>query len=126
MDQRKRRCLQKDQVRIMYQPSPCSTRLEQEVLVIHRCQCNRTWSSSRKMDHGTTTLWNRTEGEISKRKTTSKCRHPFTNTQKTLSSKNSGATKPLKMNAELYYDLVKYLEEEEIREEADEWRRRLL
>ena len=79
-----------------------------------------------KMDHNTTTLWNRTEGEISKRKTTSKCRHPFTNTQKTLSSKNSGATKPLKMNAELYYDLVKYLEEEEIREEADEWRRRLL
>src|SRR5207249_10515504 len=48
------------------------------------------------------------------------------NTQKTLCSKNSGASKPLKMNAELYYDLVKYLGEEEIREEADEWRRRLL
>ena len=30
------------------------------------------------------------------------------------------------MNAELYYDLVKYLGEEEIREEANEWRRRLL
>ena len=30
------------------------------------------------------------------------------------------------MNAELYYDLVKYLGEKEIREEVDKWRRRIL
>jgi hypothetical protein len=30
------------------------------------------------------------------------------------------------MNSELYYDLVKYLGDEVIRKEADEWRRRLL
>ena len=30
------------------------------------------------------------------------------------------------MNQDLYYDLVKYLGDEVIRKEADEWRRRLL
>ena len=30
------------------------------------------------------------------------------------------------MNNDLYYDLVKYLGDEVIREDADEWRRRLL
>src|SRR5271170_4128928 len=34
--------------------------------------------------------------------------------------------KPPPMNPELYYDLVRYLGDEVIRKEADEWRRRLL